>query len=165
MSGIPWWLGKIQGHWQVAKGNFEGMPYVPETAYREVQCSTLMQLGVYGTAIALSLAFQKPWFLLYWLLPLAVGQPMLRFILIAEHTGCPDGEDPLINTRTTLTLWPLKLLMWNMPFHAEHHLYPSIPFYQLPAAHVQLSPYFRQVAAGYLKVNRSIIANFQAAGS
>ena len=159
MSGIPWWLGKIQGHWQVARGDFAGMPYMPETAYREVQRSTWLQLGVYGAAIALSLFFQQPWFLLYWVLPLAVGQPILRFILIAEHTGCPDGDNPLTNTRTTLTLWPLKLMMWNMPFHAEHHLYPSMPFHQLPAAHETLSSHFSHVEPGYLYVNRSVISN------
>ncbi len=107
LSGLPWWWGKLQGHWQVATGNFDGMPYVPETAYRDVQRSTLLQLGVYGSAIALSLFFQHPGFLLYWVLPLAVGQPILRFILLAEHTGCPNGDDPLTNTRTTVTLWPL----------------------------------------------------------
>ncbi|ASC71826.1 hypothetical protein XM38_027800 [Halomicronema hongdechloris C2206] len=165
MSGMPWWIGKVQGHWQLATGQFEDMPYVPEAAYRDVQRSTWLQLGVYGGAIALSLIFRQPWFLLYWVLPLAVGQPILRFILIAEHTGCADGEDPLTNTRTTLTIWPIKLLMWNMPFHAEHHLYPSIPFHQLPRAHVELAPHFQNVVPGYVAVNRSIIARFGQAAS
>jgi len=165
MSGIPWWLGKVQGHWQVASGQFEAMPYIPKAAYREVQRSTWLQLGVYGAAIALSVIAHQPWFLLYWLLPLAVGQPLLRFILIAEHTGCADGDDPLANTRTTLTIWPIKLLMWNMPFHAEHHLYPSIPFHQLPQAHAKLAPYFQNVVPGYVTVNRAIIASFGQAAS
>ena len=25
--------------------------------------------------------------------------------------------------------------MWNMPYHAEHHAYPEIPFYSLPKLH------------------------------
>ena len=41
----------------------------------------------------------------------------------------------LTNTRTTLTNAAVRLLMWNMPFHAEHHLYPSIPFHRLADAH------------------------------
>ena len=44
----------------------------------------------------------------------------------------------LTNTRTTLTNAAVRLLMWNMPFHAEHHLYPSIPFHRLPDAHATL---------------------------
>ncbi|MDB9529004.1 fatty acid desaturase [Oscillatoria sp. CS-180] len=157
MSGIPWWIGKMRGHWHGVTGQFEAMPYVPESAYGEVQRSIGLQLAVYGAAITLSLAFRQPWFVLYWLLPLAVGQPILRFILIAEHTGCPDGDNPLTNTRTTLTTWPIKLLMWNMPFHAEHHLYPSIPFHKLPEAHVELTPHFAHVDSGYVGVNRSLV--------
>ena len=165
MSGIPWWLGKIKGHWQVAMGQFENMPYLPETAYQEVQRSTWLQLAIYGSAIALSIAVGQPWFLLYWVVPLAIGQPLLRFILIAEHTGCPDGNNPLTNTRTTLTTWPIRLMMWNMPFHAEHHLYPSIPFHQLAAAHDELSQHFAYVAPGYVAVNRAVVADFGSAAS
>ncbi|MBE7379913.1 MAG: fatty acid desaturase family protein [Leptolyngbya sp. SIO1E4] len=159
VSGLPWWWGKVKGHWRVATGNMAEMPYIPEAAYGEVRRSTWLQLGVYAIAIGLSVVAHQPWFLLYWLLPLAVGQPILRLILLAEHTGCSHEDNPLTNTRTTLTTWPIKLLMWNMPFHAEHHLYPSIPFHQLAAAHGQLASKFAYVASGYVQVNRSIIAN------
>jgi fatty acid desaturase len=114
---------------------------------------------VYGVAIALSLSFAQPWFVLYWVLPLAVGQPILRFILLAEHTGCSFDNNPLANTRTTLTLAPLRFLMWNMPFHGEHHLYASIPFHALPAAHAKLSTHLAHVDPGYIQVNRDIIGN------
>lgn len=117
-----------------------------------------MHLGVYAAAIAVSLIFGQPWFFLYWLLPLIVGQPILRFILLAEHTGCTLDNNLTTNTRTTLTLLPVRSLMWNMSFHAEHHLYPSIPFHALPEAHQQLNSYFTHVEPGYIKVNRDIIA-------
>jgi fatty acid desaturase len=158
ISGLPWWLGKLQGHFRCATGQLEDMPYIPEAAHAEVMRSTQLQLAVYGGAIALSVAFGQPWFLLYWLLPLAVGQPLLRLILIAEHTNCTPTDSPLTNTRTTLTFWPVRFLMWNMPFHAEHHLYASIPFHALPAAHAQLQSHFAHVDPGYLAVNRAILA-------
>ena len=28
--------------------------------------------------------------------------------------------------------------MWNMPYHAEHHAYPSVPFHALPQLHKAL---------------------------
>lgn len=161
MSGIPWWVSKLQGHFKIALGDLKDCPYIPETAQAEVIRSTRLQLLVYGVAIALSIAFAEPWFLLYWLLPLAVGQPILRFILLAEHTGCSFDDNPLANTRTTLTLAPLRFLMWNMPFHAEHHLYASIPFHALPAAHAKLSAHFAHVDPGYIRVNRGIIGSLE----
>ena len=38
----------------------------------------------------------------------------------------------LENSRTTYTNALVRFLAWNMPFHAEHHAWPSIPFHALP---------------------------------
>jgi len=160
ISGIPWWLSKVQGHTKAALGQFEGCPYISASARAEVMRSTWWQLGVYGTAIAISIGFQQPWFITYWVLPLALGQPILRFILIAEHTGCTQDNNPLTNTRTTLTPWFMRLMMWNMPFHTEHHLYASIPFHALPQAHEKLKPHLGQLVPGYVTANRQIVAQF-----
>lgn len=157
ISGLPWWQGKLRTHLRVALGQLADYPFIPVEARQDVIRSTRYQLAVYAGAIALSVAVGQPWFLLYWLLPLAVGQPILRAILLAEHYGCTHDDNSLANTRTTLTLWPVRFLMWNMPFHAEHHLYASIPFHALPAVHIKLRPHLAQVDSGYLAVNRWII--------
>ncbi|MEL6554634.1 MAG: fatty acid desaturase family protein [Cyanobacteria bacterium J06621_11] len=158
LSGIPWWKGKVVGHLKMALGQFEGCFYLPESAYSSVIKSTRSQLAVYGATIFLSSALGHPGFIFtYWFLPLAVGQPILRFVLLAEHTGCTYNNNPLANTRTTLTLWPLRFLMWNMPYHAEHHLYPSIPFHALSKAHTALKEQFETVDAGYARVNQEIV--------
>ncbi|MGB3615145.1 MAG: fatty acid desaturase [Elainellaceae cyanobacterium] len=162
LSGIPWWIGKLQGHSKVALGQLEGCYFLPESARSEVVLSTRLQLGVYGMIFLLSTALGHPGVLVtYWLLPLAIGQPLLRFVLLAEHSGCTQADNPLTNTRTTLTLWPLRFIMWNMPYHAEHHLYPSMPFHTLPQAHGQLRSHFARVDQGYMAVNRSIVAAFK----
>ncbi len=68
----------------------------------------------------------------YWVLPSFIGQMFLRFYLLHEHKGCQIGMNMMSNTRTTLT-WPfVNKLAWNMPFHAEHHAWPSVPFHLLP---------------------------------
>ena len=159
ISGLPWWRDKITGHVKVALGNLENCYFLPESAYGDVIQSTRLQLGTYVAIGLLSAALGHPEFIfVYWLLPLAIGQPFLRFVLIAEHTGCSDDSNPLTNTRTTLTLWPVRFLMWNMPYHAEHHMYPSIPFHALPKAHDSLKEYFTRVDTGYIRVNRDIVA-------
>ena len=162
LSGIPWWRSKISGHLNIALKRLEDYYYLPESSYVEVVRSTRLQLGTYVAISLLSLLLGHPWFLFtYWVIPLAVGQPFLRFVLLAEHTGCSSDNNSLTNTRSTLTLWPLQFLMWNMPFHAEHHLYPSIPFHALPKAHPQLKDNFAHIDAGYLTVNQKIVGAFQ----
>lgn len=162
LTGVPWWWGRLMSHGKVALGQLEGFYFLPDSARASVVRSTRLQLGVYGAIALISTLLGHPGFMItYWLLPLAVGQPILRFILLAEHGGCPHEDDPLTNTRTTLTLWPLQFLMWNMPYHAEHHLYPSIPFHALPDAHQSLKVHFKQIDAGYLKVHRELISSFR----
>ncbi|BDA74236.1 fatty acid desaturase [Rivularia sp. IAM M-261] len=157
LSGFLWWKGKIQGHFRIAQGKIEDYPFIPESAGAEVIRSTRLQLTIYIVALGISLFYGQPWFFIYWLLPLMVGQPILRFILLAEHTGCTRDANLLTNTRTTRTLIPTQFLMWNMSFHAEHHLYPSIPFHALPKSHNYLDTHFTHIDPGYFKVNQHIV--------
>src|SRR3546814_3944939 len=53
--------------------------------------------------------------------------------LLSEHWGCPSVKDYWSNTRSTISLAPVRWLAWNMPNHAEHHANPAVPFHALPA--------------------------------
>ena len=162
LSAVPWWIGKVRGHWAGLRGDFSARPYIPADAVPAVRRSLGLQFAIYGLLALVSLIGANGFLFWYWLLPLAVGQPLLRFVLLAEHGGCPFVADGLRNTRTTHTLLPLRRLMWNMPFHAEHHLYPSLPFHALAAAHRDLRPGLKVVAPGYLAVHRAFLANLAA---
>ncbi len=60
-------------------------------------------------------------------------------------------DNGLTNTRTTLTNGLMRLLMWNMPFHTEHHLYPPIPFHRLPDAHAAMRERLGVLQQGYAR--------------
>ena len=159
LSGLPWWLGKLRGHWRGLQGDFGERPYIPEEAVEAVRGSIRRQMAVYGLLLLTSLPGGNGFLLWFWLLPLAVGQPLLRFVLLAEHGGCSYVDDGLSNTRTTLTLAPLRWLMWDMPYHAEHHLYPSLPFHALAEAHRHLAPWLAHCDSGYLAVHLTLLAD------
>ena len=89
--------------------------------------------------------------LAFYVVPQLIGQVFLRFYLLTEHTGCAQSANGLINTRTTLTNAALRLVMWNKSYHAEHHLYPSIPFHRLPAAHVAVRSRLGVLQDGYAR--------------
>jgi fatty acid desaturase len=67
-----------------------------------------------------------------------VGHCFLAGYLVPEHNGLPHEGNIMNRTRSMNTSKLLKLLMWNMPYHAEHHAYPSIPFHALPQLHEEL---------------------------
>lgn len=116
-----------------------------------------MSLTVAGAAIGSGLLFGWQTPVLFWIIPQLLGQPFLRGYLLAEHTGCTLDRNGLTNTRTTLTNRLVRLLMWDMPFHAEHHLYPSIPFHRLADAHALLFAKLAFVQPGYARWNLKII--------
>jgi len=93
-----------------------------------------------------------------WILPFLLGQAFLRPYLLAEHTACAFTRDCLDNTRTTLTLPLVRLFAWNMPYHAEHHAYPAVPFHALPRLHERVRARIANLDPGYVaatvKVNR-----------
>lgn len=146
MSGLPWWLGKLRTHTTLALGKTDRYAFLNQnTAVLSVR-SVRWQLATYGFALTASIALGQPYFFVYWLVPVALAQPLLRAILLAEHTGCSNDDNALTNTRTTHTLWPVRFLMWEMPYHAEHHRYPALPFFALAQAHRSVGPQLRHVA-------------------
>ncbi|MBE9154238.1 fatty acid desaturase [Cyanobium sp. LEGE 06113] len=159
LSGWTWWSGKLRGHARLLWGDLSALPYLNPEVIPQVRRSARLQALVYALVLAVSCVGANGFLFWSWLLPLAVGQPFLRFVLLAEHSGCSFSDDGTANTRTTLTLAPLRWLMWNMPFHAEHHLYPSLPFHALPQAHALIAPQLRHLDHGYLRVHRQLLAD------
>jgi len=64
-----------------------------------------------------------------------VGHCFLGFYTSPEHNGLPHDGSIVEKTRSMNAPKWLKWLMWNMPYHAEHHAYPAVPFHALPDLH------------------------------
>lgn len=158
ISGILFWTARPVTFTRLSLGRMEKYPFVPANARRAVAISASLQSALYIAGIV-SIALGNPTMLYFFFLPSILAQPLLRAILIAEHTGCSSDTNGLTNTRTTLTNAFIRLLMWNMPFHTEHHLYPSIPFHQLPRAHDELRQKLAHIAPNYVAANRTVIGS------
>ena len=137
-----------------------GVDYIHPKAWPEVRRWGRWQLALYVALIAGSIAFQTTIVLWTWFIPLLVGLPLLRLYLLAEHTLCPNSDDGFANTRTTTSTALLRFLMWNLPYHAEHHLFPNIAFHHLPEAHRYLRPHLKFVAGSYVATHREIVRSF-----
>lgn len=157
ISAIGFWLRRPLLFLKLAATGGRAYPFIPDHVRTKVALSATCQLLVYVAALA-SVAMGYPWAAWYFFIPALLAQPLLRAILIVEHTGCSYDENGLTNTRTTLTNPFIRLLMWNMPFHTEHHLYPSIPFHQLSAAHGEIKARLAHLAPNYVAANREVIA-------
>jgi fatty acid desaturase len=110
---------------------------------------------------ALTLAGIPEAYLSIWWLPAWTGYSVvLRIRSIAEHACVSDPSDPLRQTRTTLAPAWLRFLLapHHVNYHLEHHLFMTVPHYNLPVAHRMLAEAGvlsrAEVAPSYLHVLR-----------
>jgi fatty acid desaturase len=95
---------------------------------------------------------------IYWLVPIVTWLRTITYVrAVAEHHGLDDAHP----SRTTLPtrLEALFVAPKHVGYHLDHHLYPSVPFYRLPALHRALlgqPDYARRahITRGYLGVLR-----------
>ena len=161
LTGIPNLMRRVGDILRLASGRAD-RPWMAPAERRPLIVEARAYLAVYLVAAAASVAAGSALLLLVWIVPLLVGQVFLRPYLLAEHTACASTRDCLENTRTTLTLPLVRLFAWNMPYHAEHHAYPAIPFHALPRLHQLVRDKIENLEPGYLaataRVNRHLFA-------
>ena len=121
-------------------------PGLRASARRDRWLVLAVQLGAPLIAFALGGTQALLQYLALWLLPLlTVLQPILRLRAIAEHGAVTDLSSPLTAARTNRTFgslgnWLARAVIFphHVNYHLEHHLYPAVPHYHLPALHRQL---------------------------
>jgi fatty acid desaturase len=57
---------------------------------------------------------------------------------MSQHTFLENQSDTVLGTRSILTNPVTAFFMCNENYHLEHHLYPGIPWYNLPRLHQAL---------------------------
>jgi fatty acid desaturase len=81
-------------------------------------------------------------YMVLWILPLVtVVQAILRLRAIAEHGATTDFSSPLTAARTNVLPAWLEWLIFphRVNYHIEHHLYASVPHYNLPRLHREMA--------------------------
>ncbi|MFN0115736.1 MAG: fatty acid desaturase [Paracoccaceae bacterium] len=155
VSGLPFWAAGARLTIRLALGR-ERAPYLPPRALPRMRREARAILALYALA-ALSL-LATPLILWVWIVPALLGQPLLRLYLLAEHGDCPKVADMFLNTRTTFTNRCVRFLAWNMPYHAEHHVLPAVPFHRLPDLHQRMRTHLKVTAEGYAAFTRDYLA-------
>lgn len=151
LSGWGYWRGTISTLCHNAFGTIDA-PYLPARKRKTMQLEARVMLIAY-TVLVLSLVI-SPLVFWVWILPSLIGQPFLRAYLLAEHGRCPPVANMLENSRTTFTTRFVRFVAWNMPYHAEHHAFPNVPFHQLPALHQDLKTHLQNTSNGYSEFHK-----------
>jgi fatty acid desaturase len=138
-------------------------PWIPESKRHVIVREARLYVAFYVILLFASLVLHTSILLWVWIVPVLVGQSFLRPYLYAEHTGCERTRSAFQNTRTTYTGMFVKWFAWNMPYHVEHHAYPSIPFHALPKLNQIVADQIVYRGPGYVAVTRETWAWFRRA--
>jgi fatty acid desaturase len=81
-----------------------------------------------------------------WVIPLLFAAVFVNVRGWAEHMMTVPGH-PLTQSRTITSNRVLSFLNINLNYHLEHHLFPAMPWYNLPRLHALLQDEYREAGA------------------
>jgi len=116
---------------------------IPILGYRHGTTSArrwiIFEVCLLGLLVACAI-FVLPWPLILhaWLIPMLAINTLVNIRGMSQHTVLEHQSDPIQGTRSILTNRVTAFFMCNENYHLEHHLYPGIPWYNLPRVHKAL---------------------------
>jgi fatty acid desaturase len=132
------------------------VPFVGARHQRRVAWESRLLLVVHGGILTAGTTLAPAILWLYF--GLLLGHVFLGIYTTCEHRGRSETGSILERTRSLKTPRILRWLLWNMPYHAEHHAWPAIPWHALPDLHavtVQYLPHGQETIPGlYLRQGR-----------
>jgi fatty acid desaturase len=115
--------------WDYFRGTFAN--------YWRTEADRLSKVAYWATVLALLYYFDA-WgiFLMYYAMPFFILLPILRFHARANEHTAVDFNSPDKSARNNLGLFHTFILHPHGDgYHQIHHLYPFVPFYNLPKVH------------------------------
>jgi fatty acid desaturase len=80
------------------------------------------------------------------------------FVGLMQHGGLAENVlDHRLNSRTVLMNPVFRFVYWNMNYHIEHHMFPMVPYHNLPKLHEALKHDLPQPYANSWQAYREII--------
>ena len=77
---------------------------------------------------------------------------------LTQHAGLPfNVKDHRINTRTVILNPILSWLYIKLEYHQEHHMFPMVPWYNLPKLHKLIKSQMPKPNYGLISAYREII--------
>jgi fatty acid desaturase len=165
VAGGPFWIYQVRTLVPHAFGRLtpSEQAWIPASTRPRIRREAQLMLAGWLVALVVPLYLGSDAFLVWWVVPRLIGEPIMRIARLSEHAGRPQVPDVTVNTRTLDVPWPLRRLAWNMPYHAEHHAFPAVPFHALPQLRQVLAPSLTPAAGGYLAAQVDILRRRHAA--
>ena len=132
--------------------------YVPESEWPRVIRIARIWALIYAVVIAWAIASRSVLPLMFVGLPSFYGAWLMVVFGLTQHAGLAENVlDHRLNSRTVYMNPVFRFLYWNMNYHLEHHMFPMVPYYNLPALHAEVKVDMPRPYRGLLETYREII--------
>ena len=141
----------------------EEKTYIPQSEQGKMAGVARIWLVIYAVVLITAIATRS-------VLPvLLIGGPKIYgawfqlFCGLTQHVGLADDVlDHRLNSRTVYMNPLFRFMYWNMNYHLEHHMYPMVPYYNLPALHREIAadcpPPYRSMLHAYREMIPTLLA-------
>jgi len=116
-------------------GKEEGS-FIPESEYPKVFVRARIYVLIYAVIFGLCIYYQTWLPLVFVLGPNLYGAWLMPIYGWTQHAALAENVlDHRLNCRTVKMNFIHRFLYWNMNYHLEHHMFPLVPYHQLPKLH------------------------------
>ncbi|MCC6416301.1 MAG: NADH:ubiquinone reductase (Na(+)-transporting) subunit F [Opitutaceae bacterium] len=136
--------------------------YIPPEEFPKIFFRARIYLLIYAASLGLSI-YTRSWLpLLFIGLPNIFGTWLMLVYGYTQHAGLAENVlDHRLNCRTVYMNPIHRYLYWNMNYHVEHHMFPLVPYHNLPRLHALVksdtpTPY-PSIAAAYREIIPTIL--------
>ena len=119
----------------------EEKTYVPESEYGKTFWRARIYLLIYVAVFGLAIYLRTLLPLMYVGFPQLYGAWLTQIYAHPQHAGLAENVlDHRLNCRTLYMNRIHRFLYWNMNYHVEHHMFPLVPYHNLPRLHQIVKP-------------------------
>jgi MocE subfamily Rieske [2Fe-2S] domain protein len=136
----------------------EEKTFIPESEYERVILCARIYLIIYGSVVGLAIWHRSILPLMFIGLPTLYGSWLMPIYGYTQHAGLAENVlDHRLNCRTVYMNRVNRYLYWNMNYHVEHHMFPLVPYHNLPRLHEIVKPDMPAPYSGICQAWREIV--------
>ena len=131
---------------------------IPENARIKSIIISRIFLIIWSLIIVWSILVSSWLPMLYLLLPQFYGKTLHKLVAFTQHAGLARNvKDHRFSSREMYLNPILSFLYWKMEFHLTHHMYPTVPSYNLDKLHHHIKEQLPKPNNGLIDAYREII--------
>ena len=131
----PFYFGKLFRH-SLGRMSDDEKTFIPESEFPKIYLKARISVAIYVFVISLAIYARSILPLMFVGLPNLFGSWLMGIYGLTQHAGLAENVlDHRLNCRTVRMNFINRYLYWNMNYHVEHHMFPLVPYHNLPQLH------------------------------